>query len=404
MFPASNVWHSDISRLPVHSRSGQWLTSMSASTRRLHPDFGPSDDPATPYGVPYLSVAGSHAKVSVEFEYADESDPGPYPFGSDTPIEGGRGSGGDMHAIVVDRDTCKLYEAWYTHSYGPWRAGSGAIFDLRSNAMRPAGWTSADAAGLPILPGLLRQDEVLAGTVDHAIRVTAQRTDRRYVWPARHHAGAAADQTLPPMGARFRLKASYSLAGLRPDTQVVLRAMKKYGLILADNGSNWYFQGTADNAWDTDFLDEIKDVPASAFEAVDGSSLMIDPNSARARGTGGGLGQGPERHPGPWRPRAGSAARPTKRGAPAAGALAAAPTNPAAESTDSATPAHPDAAAPAFRPSLVNAQSDRRRQTFVAWPLLLLLGANALALVVDQALRLGASAKLRRMSGEREGS
>jgi hypothetical protein len=303
MFPSSNVWHSDISRLPVQARSAQWLASMGASTRRLHPDFGPSDDPAVPYGIPYISVAGSHAKVPVSFEYDDESDAGPYPFGSDTKIEGGRGSGGDMHAIVVDRDTCLLYETWYTHRYGPWEAGSGAIFNLRSNAMRPAGWTSADAAGLPILPGLLRRDEVLAGSVDHAIRVTAQRTDRRYVWPARHQAGAASDQTLPPMGARFRLKASYNIAGLRPDTQVVLRAMKKYGLMLADNGSNWYFQGTADNAWDSDFLDELKSVPASAFEAVDGSSLMIDPNSAQARGTGGILGQHPESHPGPWRPR-----------------------------------------------------------------------------------------------------
>jgi hypothetical protein len=367
MFPATNVWHSDISRLLVHTRSAQWLASMSASTRRLHPDFGPSDDPAVPYGIPYLSVAGSHATVNVEFEYADESDPGPYPFGSDTPIEGGRGSGGDMHAIVVDRDTCKLYETWYTHSYGPWRAGSGAIFDLRSNAMRPAGWTSADAAGLPILPGLLRRDEVLAGTVDHAIRVTAQRTDRRYVWPARHHAGAANDQTLPPMGARFRLKASYSLAGLRPDTQVVLRAMKKYGLILADNGSNWYFQGTADNAWNTDFLDEIKDVPASAFEAVEASSLMIDPNSARARGTGtGGLGQGPHRHPGPWRPRqagtsAPRASQPTRPTAAAKPTAAALPTD--------ATTAGPNAAAPAYRPVLINAQPSRGRQPSVAWPL-----------------------------------
>lgn len=314
-FPSTNVWHSDISRVPVHPRSAQWLASMGATTRRLHPDFGPSGDPANPYGIPYLAVAGSHAKVAVQFDYADESDPGPYPFGADTPIEGGRNSGGDMHAIVIDRDTCTLYETWYTHAYGPWQAGSGAVFDLRSNAMRPAGWTSADAAGLPIFPGLLRRDEVLAGRVDHAIRVTAQRTDRRYVWPARHQAGAANDETLPPMGARFRLKASYNIAGLRPDTQVALRAMKKHGLILADNGSNWYFQGTADNAWDGDFLDEIKGVPASAFEAVDASSLMIDPNSARARGTGGSLGQQPGNHPGPWIPR-GVRPAPTKTPVP----------------------------------------------------------------------------------------
>jgi hypothetical protein len=283
-FPADNVWHSDVSRLPVHARSAQWLAASSASTRDLHPDFGPSGDPATPYGIPYLAVAGTHAKVSVDFDYADESDPGPYPFGADTEVEGGRNSGGDMHAIVIDRDTCKLYETWSTtQDASGWHAGSGAVFDLRSNALRPAGWTSADAAGLPVYPGLLRRDEVLAGHVDHAIRFTVARTDRSYVWPARHQAGAANDPTLPPMGARFRLTAGYPLTGLRADTQIVLRAMKKHGLILADNGSNWYFQGTADDAWNTDFLDELKDIPASAFEAVDASSQMISPSSGAVR-------------------------------------------------------------------------------------------------------------------------
>jgi hypothetical protein len=283
-FPADNVWHSDISRLPVHRRSAAWMASTGASTRRLHPDFGTSDDPAAPYGIPYTTVAGTHAKVPIEFDYDDESDKVRYPFGSDTKIEGGRNSGGDMHAIVIDRATCKLYETFYTTQRGSkWYAGSGAVWDLKSNRLRPAGWTSADAAGLPIYPGLLRRDEVRAGKIDHAIRFTLSRTDRSYVWPARHQAGARRDANLPPMGARFRLKASYNISRLRPDTQVVLRAMKKHGLILADNGSNWYFQGAAENGWNDAFISELKRIPASAFEAVDASSLMVSPNSGQAK-------------------------------------------------------------------------------------------------------------------------
>jgi hypothetical protein len=286
LFPADNVWHADVSRLPVHARSAAWLASASASTRRLHPDFGPSDDPSVPYGIPFHVVPSSHAKVNVTFDYADESDRVPYPFGADTPIEGGAGSGGDMHAIVVDSGTCRLYETWYTqHGASGWTAGSGATWSLRSNAQRPDGWTSADAAGLPILPGLLRLDEVQAGHVDHAIRFTVNRTDRTYVWPARHQAGAARDPNLPPMGARFRLKASFDTAGLRADTRVVLAAMKAYGLLLADNGSDWFFQGDAQNAWPSALLDELKAVPASAFEAVDASSLMVSADSAQAKGT-----------------------------------------------------------------------------------------------------------------------
>lgn len=284
-FPANNVWHSDISKLPVHRRSKAWLASAGASTRKLHPDFGTSDDPEVPYGIPYTSVTGTHVKVPVSFEYADESDRVRYPLGADTKIEGGRDSGGDMHAIVIDRATCKLYETFATTQdrSGRWHAGSGAVWDLKSNRLRPAGWTSADAAGLPIFPGLLRRDEVRAGKVDHAIRFTVARTDRSYVWPARHQAGVRRDANLPPMGARFRLKASYNISRLRPDTQIVLRALKKHGLILADNGSNWFFQGAADNRWKDDFIRELKSIPASAFEAVDASSLMVSPNSAQAR-------------------------------------------------------------------------------------------------------------------------
>ncbi|MCU1451117.1 MAG: hypothetical protein JWP02_3287 [Acidimicrobiales bacterium] len=286
ILPADNVWHADISGLPVHARSGAWMGNMSSASTRLHPDFGSSGDPNAPYGIPWTAVPGSHAKVTPAFDYSDESDPGPYPFGPDTPIEGGQSAGGDRHALMLDHDTCVLYELYAANwNGGHPTAGSGAVFDLRRNApLRPDTWTSADAAGLPILPGLLRLDEVQAGHVDHAIRFTASRTDRSHLWPARHDAGAASDANLPPMGARFRLRANFDMAGYRPDTQVVLRAMQHFGLMLADNGSNWYFQGTAENGWDDGFISDLKRIPASAFEAVDESSLMLDPNSGQYRG------------------------------------------------------------------------------------------------------------------------
>jgi hypothetical protein len=283
-FPADNVWHADISALPVHARSAAWLANMT-STARLHPDFGPSyGEQSVPYGIPITVVKPSHRKVKVRFGYADESDRVRYPLGKDTKVEGGQWRTGDRHTIVVDAERCRLYETWATRRTAKgWRAGSGAVWDLRSNALRPAGWTSADAAGLPILPGLLRYDEVRAGRVDHAIRFTTDVTDRRFVWPARHQAGAVDDRNYPPMGARFRLKAGFDMTGLRGDTRTVLRAMQTHGLILADNGSPWYFQGTADHRWPEGLLDELKSVPAAAFEAVDAASLMVSPNSARAR-------------------------------------------------------------------------------------------------------------------------
>jgi len=285
VFPSNNVWHADVSKLPVNRRSAAWLSSMSASSTHLHPDFGPSG--GFPYGIPYNVVSGSHPKVSIDFTYADESDPGPYPFGSDISIEGGSNSGGDRHAIMVDKSACVLYELYDAHYSSHPTAGSGAIWKLTSNKLRPAGWTSADAAGLPIFAGLVRLDEVCAGNVNHAIRVTASQTDRSYIWPARHQAGAANNHNLPPMGSRFRLKSSYGISRFRADTQTILRAMKKYGLIVADNGSNWYFQGTAEDGWSNGMLDELKSVPASAFEAVDESSLMVDPNSGQVRTTAG---------------------------------------------------------------------------------------------------------------------
>jgi hypothetical protein len=281
VFPANNYWHADISKLPVNRRSAQWMSHMSPSSD-LHPDFGPSfGDQPVPYGIPYTVVAHSHARVHVQFTYASESDKVSYPLGSDSKIEGGSQADGDRHVLIVDRKTCRLYELYDVHhSNGRWTAGSGATWSLASNKLRPAGWTSADAAGLPILPGLLRLDEVQAGYVDHAIRFTTDQTDRRYIWPARHQAGSVNDSSYPPMGARFRLKAGFPISSYRKDTRVVLRAMKRYGLVLADNGSPWYFQGTSAKGWPNAMLDQLKTIPAKAFEAVNTSSLKSSSSSA----------------------------------------------------------------------------------------------------------------------------
>jgi hypothetical protein len=283
-FPANSYWHADVSRLPVNARSAAWLSHLSP-TRKLHPDFGPSyGAQSVPYGIPITYVTGTHAKSFVHFRYASESDRAPYPLGSDTRIEGGQTTSGDRHALVVDRSSCRLYETYATHSRnGSWQADSGASWDLRSNNLRPAGWTSADAAGLPILPGLLRYDEVAAGKVDHAIRFTTDVTDKAYVWPARHQAGSVNNHAYPPMGARFRLKAGYSLRGYSRQAVTVLTALKAYGLVLADNGSPWFFQGTADTRWSEALLNDLKKVPASAFEAVDTSRLQISASSGQAR-------------------------------------------------------------------------------------------------------------------------
>jgi hypothetical protein len=285
VFPASSFWHADVSSLPVHPRSGQWLANMSAD-RDLHPDFGPSyGAQPVPYGIPITVVTGSHPRVRVRFDYASESDRVRYPLGRDTKIEGGRGADGDRHALVVDRSSCRLYETFATRqsASGRWRAGSGATWRLTSNALRPDGWTSADAAGLAILPGLLRPGEVRRGHVDHAIRFTTDVTDRSHVWPARHDAGSVSDPAYPPMGAWFRLAASFPMSSFRPDTRVVLAAMKRHGMVLADNGSPWYFQGARSARWPEGLLDELKSVPASAFEAVDTSSLRVSADSGAVR-------------------------------------------------------------------------------------------------------------------------
>jgi hypothetical protein len=273
VFPSDNVWNTDVSNLPLDPRSGDWLQSMHAGSTNLHPDFGPPN-----YGMPFTVVKHSTRRHSVHFHYASESDKARYPFTSHTPIEGGS----DRHALMLDRSSCKLYELYAAQwNRGHPRAGSGAIFNLHSDALRPAGWTSADAAGLPIFPGLLRYDEVARGFIGHAIRFTADVTTNDYIWPARHEAGVS-DPHAPPMGARFRLNAGFDLSGFSTKARVILRAMKTYGLILADNGSDWYFQGTRDKRWTNNLLDELKSVPASAFDAVDESDCQVAPDSAQA--------------------------------------------------------------------------------------------------------------------------
>lgn len=287
VFPADNFWHADVSALPAESHSAAWLAAANAADTNLHPDFGPSfGEQPLPYGLPVTVVNMPARKgVRVRFMYSDESDHVRYPLRrSPTLIEGGWNADGDRHAIVVNARTCKLYETWNTRrtSRG-WTAGSGAVWSLRSNALRPAGWTSADAAGLPILPGLLRWDEVAAGHVDHAIRFTVEQTQDNYIWPARHRAGSTDSPSVAPMGARFRLKASFPASTYSAQAQVILTAMARYGLVVADNGSDWYFQGTSDDRWPIDLIDELKSIPASAFEAVDTRQLMISADSGQAR-------------------------------------------------------------------------------------------------------------------------
>jgi hypothetical protein len=273
-FPAENYWNTDIRSLPVHPRSAAWLAHMSTG-RNLHTDFGPSYGDGPNYGIPITVVGRFHRKVRVRFDYADESDRVRYPFGRDTRIEGGRNSAGDKHAIVVNRYRCRLFETWNTRvRHGHWRAGSGAVWSLRSNRLRPDGWTSADAAGLPILPGLLRWNEVKAGWVGHAIRFTTDVTSRHHLWPARHDAGSTDSWDYPPMGARFRMRASFDASAFSPRARVVITAMKDYGLVLADNGSPWYFTGEQNRNWPPALVEELKRIPASAFEAVDTSSLQ----------------------------------------------------------------------------------------------------------------------------------
>ena len=271
VFPGDNPWNQDISGAPVDPNSDNLIAGIGASVS-LHPDFGTVYDGA-PNGIPYVVVAGTQPRVPITFTaYGDESDPGPYPVPPDAPIEGGPNGTGDRHVIVIDRDTWKLYElasARPVNGGASWQAACGAVFDLTSNALRPAGWTSADAAGLPIFPGLVRYDEVFEQKeITHAVRFTAQLTRRAYVYPARHFASNSTDPNRPPMGMRVRLKASFDISGFSPPMQVILIALKKYGMILADNGANWYVSGAPDQRWNDDELSTLKSVKGSDFEVV----------------------------------------------------------------------------------------------------------------------------------------
>lgn len=268
-FPDDNPWNRDISSEAVDPASATLIAAC--GLRNLHPDFGTVWNGA-PNGVPYVVVAGNQPRVPVTFRYDRESDPGPYPLPPDAPIEGGSASSGDRHVIVVDRDNWMLYELYdaYPEDGGArWRAGSGAIFDLKSNELRPAGWTSADAAGLPILPGLVRYDEAVeAREIRHALRFTCPTTRRAYVHPARHFASTRTDANLPPMGMRVRLKSDFDLSTFPPTVQVILNAMKRYGMFLADNGTGWFVSGSPDPRWNDQELATLKRVPSSAFEVV----------------------------------------------------------------------------------------------------------------------------------------
>ena len=281
VFPADNVWNARVDRLPVNANSTAWVNTIGASSN-LHPDFGGGIWDGAPIGIPFVTVTGSQTKYPVTFDYADESDPGPYAVPLNAPIEGGSSSDGDRHAIAIDADNCILYELYSAYPQATsWQAGSGAIYNLTSDALRQAGWTSADAAGLPIFPGLVRYDEVAAGAIRHAIRFTAPQTRNTYIWPARHQASSLTGTQYPPMGARFRLKASFNISTFSATNQIILTALKTYGMILADNGSSWYISGAPDSRWDDDDLHALNNIPGSNFEAVDESSLMVDPNSGQ---------------------------------------------------------------------------------------------------------------------------
>lgn len=279
VFPSDNPWNTPVDALPVDPNSDVLIDSIGRHTG-LHPDFGANWN-GGPFGIPYIVIDEDTPGVAVRFEYDDESDPGPYPIPDDAPIEGGPASTGDRHILIIDRDNWLLYELFSAYpplrSGDPWRAGAGAIFNLNSNALRPAGWTSADAAGLPIFPGLVRYDEVYEqGEIRHALRFTASRTRRAYVHPARHFASNNSDPDLPPMGMRVRLRADFDVSPFSPANQVILRALKKYGMMLADNGSNWYISGAPDPRWDDDELNELKSIEGGNFEVVQMGTIVTN--------------------------------------------------------------------------------------------------------------------------------
>jgi hypothetical protein len=271
VFPPDNAWNTDISGLPVHEKSDAWVSSLGGDG--LHADFGTQWE-GEPIGIPYVIVGGDQARVPISFEYDDESDPGPYPIPPDATIEGGT----DDHIIVVDDTNCMVYEVFEASTEdggSSWHAGSGAVFDLSRNDLRPDMWTSADAAGLPIFPGLVKYEEVEAGEVNHALRFTLEETQRAFMHPATHYASDDTDEDLPPMGARFRLRADFDCSGLSDEIQVVCDALKRYGMFLADNGGDRYVSGTTDERWDDEALSDLAEIPGSAFEVVDTGEAIV---------------------------------------------------------------------------------------------------------------------------------
>ena len=273
VFPASNPWNQRVDKLTVAADSAQMIASIGLDAP-VHADFGSGKWDGGPIGIPFDVVSNSTRRAHVSFEYADESNRVRYPIPRNVQIEGGAHATGDRHAILVDKSTCELYELYdLRHTSHGWTAGSGATWNLRSNHLRPAGWTSADAAGLPIFPGLARWDEVKRGVIDHALRFTAPATRRAYVYPARHYASNSNDPSLPPMGLRVRLKASVNIASFPPQARVVLRALQHYGMILADNGSPWYISGAPNKRWNNDALHTLGRLTGADFEVVDTSSL-----------------------------------------------------------------------------------------------------------------------------------
>ncbi len=282
VFPANNVWNQPIDHLPVMSNSATLVTTVGSGVT-LHADFGSGLYEGAPIGIPFVTVLGLQTKFPVTFQYADESDAGPYAIPLNAPIEGGSSSMGDRHAIAVDTDNCILYELYSSYPQAAsWQAGSGVIFNLKSNALRPAGWTSADAAGLPIFPGLVRYDEVASGVIRHAIRLTVPQTLNSYAWPARHFASKLTDPKYPAMGQRFRLRASFDVSTYTTDVQVILRALKTYGMFVADNGSAWFISGAPDPRWNNDNLGTLRNIHGSDFEAVDDTVFKLQANSGQS--------------------------------------------------------------------------------------------------------------------------
>ena len=274
MFPANNAWNQDISSLSVDGNSANYISAITSQggNQFLHADFG--SNPA--YGIPFMVVPATQPATPITFTaYGDESDPGPYPVPQNAPVEGGSGSSGDRHVLVVQQGSCKLYEMYNAYPNGSgWNADAGAVWDLGSNALRPFGWTSADAAGLPILPGLARYDEVTAGQITHALRFTVAKTQQGFILPATHDASSSTNANYLPMGARLRLKASFDTSKYTGEARIILEALKTYGMIVADNGSNWYITGGSDTRWNDTDLNQLKTVPGTAFEVVSTGAIQ----------------------------------------------------------------------------------------------------------------------------------